>query len=838
MKKTSVKMAAVLLSMLLVLCSGCGNSSDGSGLSFSNENGNETSAESLSSGKGRYVEEEYILPDGSSSVYAINILSDGSVRLITEMGIYDSGDGGETWSKSELGSSFYEEGHLGFISAGIDQEGNMLLCMFEEEAVYYYISNQGETHKVDLLLPEINIGSGENGMFYYGGEEDGVQEGPMEAQEADGTEEGSMITQAADGTEEGTTGTWTEGNLPEEQMSVLATGDGEEMRLINASMLTKIDFTSDGHIIAKDIMEGLYLIDAMTGEILNTYMEPGTGTIKTYTCIGEKLVVYTASGIEIYSLATGDLLEADEILNNYFAKDTVDNSLARNTVIMGGSGSKIIMAAGNAADELFFMDSTGLYRYIFGSGAVEEVMNGSLYSMSAPSSHFGELLIREDNSVLIVYQDFSGSFMNAKLMNYIYDGEASAVPSKELTIYTLADNQNIRQAITQFQKMYPDYYINLEVGMNGEDAVTVSDALRSLNTDILAGTGPDILLLDSMPVESYIEKGLLYDLREVVEAAGAENDFFENVLRISETEEGIFAVPTRFSIPVIAGLKENLDGINSLDTLAAGIVALRMENPDSESILGFYTAGQLGELLYDSSSGSFVKDDGSLNEAKIHDFLTRLKEIYDQNTLEDFSEIDMDPDLTLRNIVPILSHQQLLNIGKLTGISDLNTLLSVNEKAGWEYQLFNGQTENTLIPMNVVGVNAKSNNIEVSLEIMKALLSPDMQKISQSPGFPVNRDAFDALCREQLNTGENVMEIMINVMTEDGLQESVNIVPGTQEDYEQLKDYLSTVEIPANTNEIIKSAVLEEVPGCINGTVTVEEAAANIMKKVNLYLAE
>ena len=48
---------------------------------------------------------------------------------------------------------------------------------------------------------------------------------------------------------------------------------------------------------------------------------------------------------------------------------------------------------------------------------------------------------------------------------------------------------------------------SLEIGTSGEDSVTVSDALRTLNTDIMAGKGPDILILDGMPVENYIQKG-------------------------------------------------------------------------------------------------------------------------------------------------------------------------------------------------------------------------------------------------------------------------------------------------------------------------------------------
>ena len=46
-----------------------------------------------------------------------------------------------------------------------------------------------------------------------------------------------------------------------------------------------------------------------------------------------------------------------------------------------------------------------------------------------------------------------------------------------------------------FQKKYPDVYVNIETGMSGDDSVTDTDALKVLNTEIMAGTGPDVLLL-------------------------------------------------------------------------------------------------------------------------------------------------------------------------------------------------------------------------------------------------------------------------------------------------------------------------------------------------------
>ena len=59
--------------------------------------------------------------------------------------------------------------------------------------------------------------------------------------------------------------------------------------------------------------------------------------------------------------------------------------------------------------------------------------------------------------------------------------------------------------------------LNMKLVCLGEKKeYTESDALKTLNTEIAAGNGPDVILLDGLPVESYIEKGLLEDISDVI----------------------------------------------------------------------------------------------------------------------------------------------------------------------------------------------------------------------------------------------------------------------------------------------------------------------------------
>ncbi len=88
--------------------------------------------------------------------------------------------------------------------------------------------------------------------------------------------------------------------------------------------------------------------------------------------------------------------------------------------------------------------------------------------------------------------------------------------SSYLTVYSLKRNDLIIDMISEFQDQYPDIELIYETGEGADGSITMSDRIRALNARILAGDGPDVLLLDGLPVDSYIEKGILEDLTTVL----------------------------------------------------------------------------------------------------------------------------------------------------------------------------------------------------------------------------------------------------------------------------------------------------------------------------------
>ena len=83
-------------------------------------------------------------------------------------------------------------------------------------------------------------------------------------------------------------------------------------------------------------------------------------------------------------------------------------------------------------------------------------------------------------------------------------------------------------------------FVKKIIGMSGSDGVTADDAIKSLNTEVLAGKGPDVLVLDGLPADSYVEKGALCDISNYVVQANESEGLFTNIMDAYTSDNKIF----------------------------------------------------------------------------------------------------------------------------------------------------------------------------------------------------------------------------------------------------------------------------------------------------------
>lgn len=615
-----------------------------------------------------------------------------------------------------------------------------------------------------------------------------------------------------------------------------ASGAQQETELTEYD-LRMMDFTQDGELAALTYSSGAVLLDPTTGETVSEIA--GTQASMLGIC-GEEALLMTDEEVQRYDIHTGEPKARDEALNDALYGGEVQVGRYMQTTPLGFP----ILFAQDEEGRLYYCTSDGIFSHMMDGNVVEQVVDGTLVSLSSPNTSKQALAVCGQTFFVLTTEDGQ----TGKLLKYEYDSDMASVPEHELTVYSLTENEAIRQAIVTFQKKYPDTYVNYTTGMSGADGVTAADALRTLNTDILAGNGPDVLLLDGMSVDTYASQGLLADLTEVVKDVEETDGLLENIVDAYRKDEGLVAVPMRFSMEMAAGLTQQypLDGtFAALEKLAS-----------QQGVLDPFDIANLAHLLYPVCAGSWVNEDETIDQEKLAEYVNGIKRISDAyreaaspETLEELAayengeygrwedmEAYAETDGLASSTMELQGGSSKLRIGSIGGIVTYAGLLSVEtEEGAAAAELLSMQQENVFYPSGVLSILNTSDDQERAGEFVKHLLSAETQD-GNGYGFPVNRASFERLLTEnQFEEGA----VSASAGSSDG-GEMIELVYEwpTEEEVDALRKMADSLTTCADTERVKQETVTAEVGRCMRGEITADEAVNVIMQKLNLYLAE
>ena len=399
-----------------------------------------------------------------------------------------------------------------------------------------------------------------------------------------------------------------------------------------------------------------------------------------------------------------------------------------------------------------------------------------------------------------------------------------------LSVYSLYDNDDIRQAAAMYQKANPNVYVKLETGITGEDGASSEDVLKTLNTEIMAGNGPDVLLLDGMNEDSYIEKGVLTDLSDLL---GDKSAYYENIVGTFQGEDGsIPAVPLRFQIPLLFTTENG-----TLDYEALCQKAGVFNSTNAQLLL---------LKFWNTCEGSVQKEDGTLDEAALRSFLENMKTMKGELTDSDKEMAQMmltgfagsgfsTGMLTsiVSDLMNFLADSDGTVVGTIGSAVDFQELVSVKEQIGkGDYQAMPGTETNVFVPAEIIGVNSKSAKADAAKEFVSYLLSEAAQSIQQGGGMPVSREAFR-------NTFSSLSEGGgISTSDENGNMISLNLVLPAQEEIDKICSIAEKLTTPSTMNQLLQETILEQGYSYLSGEQDLDTTVGNITQKMNLYLAE
>jgi hypothetical protein len=113
----------------------------------------------------------------------------------------------------------------------------------------------------------------------------------------------------------------------------------------------------------------------------------------------------------------------------------------------------------NDKKEMALCDTSGIHVLEEGTSTWQTIVDGTLTSLSMSTMWTNGFISGSDNNYYILYNSKNGS----SLMKYTFDESVDAVPTTELTIYSLKENATLRQTAAIFHKTHPDVKINFTI---------------------------------------------------------------------------------------------------------------------------------------------------------------------------------------------------------------------------------------------------------------------------------------------------------------------------------------------------------------------------------------
>lgn len=546
----------------------------------------------------------------------------------------------------------------------------------------------------------------------------------------------------------------------------------------------------------------------------------------------------------LYDTDSGQLVE-DEVLADFINENYID----RNYNGLNDCSMYILQEDDSV---LYLIGKKGIHRHVIGGNMMEQIVDGNLSMLSNPSYAIISAVMLGDDEFLVL-------FSNYKLIRFTYDPNVPAVPENVLTIYSLEEDEDMRQAISMYQSRNPDMFVSYEVGMADGSSATREDAIKKLNTEIMAGMGPDLIVMDGLPLTSYVEKGLLVDLTEYLQEYSAKEPLFDNIIDTLRIDGKAYIAPATIQIPMFIGDKDILSGLADLRKVGDAVEALRSEHP-GDDIIGICSREAVMNRFAAVSAPMWLTENGTLDRETIGAFLEQCKRIYDaqmdgirEDIVADYENLDdyyretgtddgiVKADWTVASdIFDYIGGEAYLLSGWLDNPYAYYECTSLEMTKGYENSGFadmKGACTQVFKPNTLLGINAASTQPEAAKAFMDFFLSAEAQ--SNYYGFPLNKEAFDIQFTPEENyIGENREYGALVLSTSDGLMIEFSVYLSSDEQIAELKEKIGSLNTPYIHDRILEDAVLARGADYMEGNLTLEEALNEIERQIAIYMAE
>lgn len=466
---------------------------------------------------------------------------------------------------------------------------------------------------------------------------------------------------------------------------------------------------------------------------------------------------------------------------------------------------------------VYAADADGFFRCDVGDTNWQKLLEGIDTSFSMSDQWCRDIVALSDGSVYAWFGSESGD----KIMIYRYDPDAVIEVTEELTLYTVEESFFLQQAAVQYHKQHPEVLIHVDAAISMTDKYSgnadYQQIYQDLNTSLTSGNGPDLMVMDHLKLDTYASKGLLLNLQEILQPMEEDGTLLSNITTAYQEADGRrYAVPLQFGLLLAVGRDVQPKEMSSMDAIAKAV------SGKAESYMGDRTCGELVEAFYPLIVDDILQN-RQVNRDTLRAWLEDLKKIADNC-----------------GILPSRKEGRAANIWDLG--SDVKLVLQETDgfnEAMMPYavaELLNANVvsvENAFYPKMVIGINSRSEHVEIAKDFLRFALSEELQSVDTYEGFPVNAKALEMQAAADRSMAEAYTTYDI-----DGSTAEFAIKAYSEETANHLMELCKAATLCLKEDTQIETSLTESLQAYLNGQASVEEAMDAVEGSLKMYLAE
>lgn len=582
--------------------------------------------------------------------------------------------------------------------------------------------------------------------------------------------------------------------------------------------------------------------------------------VNQIVCNKTQIYVSSTMGLEIYEV-DGSLvktIEAEEIQNGelYMLSDGHPAFLIygnrgmymKTLDVETGEFSERILFPFNAYEyniypgsstDLLLSSNTGVYSYNFEDEGMQKVLD--FVDSDMLCNNLYSLIEVKEKQFFGCYYDDETDQIQFGLFNKV---DPSTIKDKKvltLACYWLDDD--IRRRVVEYNKTSEEYRIRIEDYYRYNTADDYSVGMTKMNTDIVSGNTPDIIVLSSdMPIDSYISKGLFADIRTFLENDPELKleDYSSHIIDLYSQDGKWYQLVPSYYLYTLFG-KASEVGSKPGWTLQE-LQTLRSRKGENVAVFSEMTRYDLLNYCMLFASSQFINWETGECSFDSQEFVELLEFISEFPKEIDYQKLYDDPDYWEQQETVFRDGKALLMPYSLANFQDF--LYCEEGSFGEEVTAVGFPVQegvgSVIMSNGSYAISVKSPYQQEAWEFLRYYLTEEYQT-SIRYGWPVLNSAMDTLVEEAQQAPYYIDEFGNKVEYQDSYYlNGIEILldPLTQQDCERVLSFIASAEHVYSYDTAIMNILTEEAAPFFDGEKTAEEAADIIQSRIFIYVNE